>query len=57
MFKIGDFVLWYSKTRRKNLTGQIVNLLSEHAYVIHTTWDGVGHHWYVKYGRLRKINL
>lgn len=57
MYKIGDWVTWHSKTHKRWITGQIVQVRRYTAMIIWTTWDGRGHHWVEPYRKLRKVNL
>lgn len=54
-FKIGDWVCWHSKKRKRFMTGQIVDLRGRTAKIIVTTWDGLGHHWIEPLYKLRKV--
>lgn len=56
-FKIGDWVRWHSKSRKRLLTGQIVDFEGKRALIIVTTWDGRGHHWRAGLWKLRKVNI
>lgn len=56
-FKIGEWVSWYSPTRKRIMQGQIANLEPGTAYILVTTWDGRMHHWREAYKKLRRIPL
>ena len=53
--KIGDWVTFHSKTHKRHITGQIVQVYPRKAKIIWTTWDGRGHHWIEPYWKLRKV--
>lgn len=53
---VGDWVRFHSKTRRRVMTGQIVNFLSGgRLLIICTTWDGRGHHWVKSIKKVWKV--
>jgi hypothetical protein len=57
MLQIGDWVRWYSPTRKRDIIGQIYDFRPNKAFIITKTWDGRGHHYYVPFKRLRKVTL
>lgn len=57
MFQIGQWVEWYAPTRKRHVTGRIHAVNGEKAYIVTRTYDGRGHHWYVPFKRLRKVEL
>lgn len=54
VFKIGDWVSWHSKTRKRFITGQIADFRGKRALIFVATWDGRGHHWIEPLWKLRK---
>jgi hypothetical protein len=57
-FRYGDVVSWYSKRRKRVMTGTIEGFVgTTHAYIIVRTWDGRGHHWIEPKRILRKVKL
>lgn len=55
--RVGDFVTWHSKKKKRRLTGQVVQLHRGTAAVEWTTFDGKGHKWIVPYWKLKKVSL
>lgn len=55
--RIGQWVQWYSKTRKREMHGQVAQLENSRAYILVTTWDGRMHHWREAYHKLQEILL
>ena len=56
-YRVGDYVTWHSRKKKRHLIGQIVQFLGHgRVMIVWYTWDGRSHHWIEPISKIRPVN-